>query len=728
MRRLLDELAPEPESGGRPHGAGDPTYLPDRLHLLADLGVRGGDDTRVEAALDALVDGLDDTGLLSAGAGSRRRPKPERGALLCDTHIVTDVLCRLGRQDDPRVLSTLERIADSADATPQGRGWRCVPERRILFRGRSSRTDVCPQITLEALRCLAHLDEDSLPAWTVEAARTPLEVWRRRGAERPYDFGHGYQFKTVRWPHLWYDALAVLEAVTLFPEVWRGPDAREEDRRSLAELAACLLAYDFDEGRVVVDRTYPGYEDFSFGRQGEASPFATAHCLVPLARIVDLAEGIADVEAAALPGSSRRAPGADGEPAPSPTHCPVPPSPKTFPREALLARPLVRHHLGGPPPDPTSLESVVGDVVGLRGDVATTPYLSASARLHPFAPADLDTALYVRGSLVGLRAMRGGFFIVRRDTAPVVFAATSEQTGRYARRFARIRGIDSETLERLAPRVVELLRGRPMSTTEIRDALRSQGLGQVDVAALLNLMSTEARIVRYRPRGDWRTRGWTYALPEEHLSDLQIPGMGRDEADAILTRAYVRGFGPVTERDVAWWTGIGPKRTRRAIDRLGDELSTLAAAAFAEDTTEDARMLMHVADVDESATATLASAPPVHLLPCLDPFPMGYADRSRMMHDRHREYVFDETAQAAPVVMERGRITGVWDVDGPDEPTVLVHLFDGRPVSRAVTEEAEAVGRLRLDRDVRVSAVERMRPLRDSGTGAYAHPLRGIAE
>jgi hypothetical protein len=87
-------------------------------------------------------------------------------------------------------------------------------------------------------------------------------------------------FKTVRWPSFWYDVLRVVDTVGRFPELWSAPDSREADRTAIAELAACLIAYNMDsEGRVTPRRVHRGYEAFSFGVKDAPSAFATAQVL-----------------------------------------------------------------------------------------------------------------------------------------------------------------------------------------------------------------------------------------------------------------------------------------------------------------------------------------------------------------------------------------------------------------------------------------------------------------
>ena len=329
-------------------GHHSPQFLPNRLNLLADMGVGAGDDDRVETLLDEMLCHQAPDGRFLAFGRYPSGAEAEWGSLPCDTNAITDVLLRFGRGADPRVQRALDRIVADAASTPQGRAWQCVSEPVSKFRGPGRKADACPQVTLEGLRAISHLEPAARPDWVLAAARTPLEVWRRRTDERPYMFGHGFQFKSVKWPNFWYDVLWVLETVGRYPGLWRGSRAREADRQSLAEMAACLIAYNFDggqDGRVIPRRTYRGFERLSFGQKAKPSPFATARALIALARLAELAEEIASVDVLALPsskgGTGSPLPPKDGETEPI---C-LTPAPRPYALERVLPRVLTRQHL-----------------------------------------------------------------------------------------------------------------------------------------------------------------------------------------------------------------------------------------------------------------------------------------------------------------------------------------------------------------------------------------------
>ena len=300
LSRLPDWERPQQISG---HDA--PAFAPNLLHLLADTGVAEADDARIRKLLDTMLEHVDDEGRFATCGTLRGEDEPRWGALLCDTHAMADVLVRFGRGGGPGGGRALARAAGDLEHTAQGRAWPCRPDDAAGFRGPGRRADFCPLVTLEALRTFARLAEAERPPRLIDVARVSLRAWRERGGEKPYLFGHGLQFKTVKWPPTWYGAYLVLDVLGRYPVLWRGAAARPEDRRALAELAACLVAYNVSSDGVVIPRSArQGFGSFSFGQKKLPSAWATARLAVVLRRLGDLAADVAAVDVAAL-GSSR---------------------------------------------------------------------------------------------------------------------------------------------------------------------------------------------------------------------------------------------------------------------------------------------------------------------------------------------------------------------------------------------------------------------------------------
>ena len=279
-----------------------PGYLPNLLHLLADLGVEPGDHDAVDAALDDLEAHQFDDGRFASFGRAPGATKPLWHSLPCDTHSITEVLVRYGRGDRPAVRRGLERVGADLQDTRQGKAWTCLPDPQVRWRGPGRRGDVCPQVSLEALRVFARLPAAARPDGIEVAATTILDVWRRRASEQPYSFGHGIRFKTVKWPPLWYGIFWMLDTLGRYPHLWRSGSA--DDRRTVAELVACLVAYNVSaDGTVTPRSVYRGFGGCSFGQKQRPSPIATALLAAVAVRFADLADDIVQIEVDALASS-----------------------------------------------------------------------------------------------------------------------------------------------------------------------------------------------------------------------------------------------------------------------------------------------------------------------------------------------------------------------------------------------------------------------------------------
>lgn len=378
--------------------------------------------------------------------------------------------------------------------------------------------------------------------------------------------------------------------------------------------------------------------------------------------------------------------------------------------EVALCRVLTRHHLlNRTETGSGSLVDVADDVVGLHATIPATPYLSLHERIRRFDSTDLDDALYGRRSLVRLKAMRGTVFVVSRRLAPVVFAATRAATTASDRRWL---GTNEQAYARLTPKVLAALAGRSLTVRELRKTIGADA----DLSGIVAMLCDEGRIVRDRPVGSRHSSTFRYRLWTDAFPGVRLDEWDEDTATQELVRLYLDSYGPASRADLIWWTGLPARRIDEAIDRLGAVLTTVSVTGLGN------RLLMtQTALHDTKTTDPTTSA--VQLLPKLDPYTMGYKDRSRMLDPRHNEMVIDRGGNVTSVVLAEGRVVGVWDLVEDPNAAIRVLLFDpDHRDRRLILERAAESAAFWFGEPVAVEEYTSMVPLRQR-SGVMRQPL-----
>lgn len=367
-------------------------------------------------------------------------------------------------------------------------------------------------------------------------------------------------------------------------------------------------------------------------------------------------------------------------------------------QDAALRRVLAKHHLL----DQTGVGGVVqvaDDVVGLHATSPITPYLSVHERIPGFASADLEAALYERGDLVRLKSMRGTVFLLSRRLAPIAFAATRAATLASDRRWLRMSDL---TYRRLVPKVLATLADRALTVSELRKTLGANS----ELSGVVALLCDEGRIVRDRPVGGrnsstFRYRLWVDAFPEVRLDEW-------DEAEATreLVGRYLDSYGPVSRADLIWWTGLRARRIDDALHGLGDHVVTVSVAGLG------GRLLI-TPEALEATGATKPGAVAINLLPMLDPYTMGYKNRTRLLDPALSEMVIDRGGNMTSVVLVGGRVAGVWDLAAEPNPAIRVLLFEpNHPHRASILDRAAEIAAFWFDGPVQVKEYASMVPLR----------------
>jgi hypothetical protein len=327
------------------------------------------------------------------------------------------------------------------------------------------------------------------------------------------------------------------------------------------------------------------------------------------------------------------------------------------------ARLGIRHHLAE---QSDSTVAVVSDMVGFHSSDPATVFLSSRARVTSLKVSDLESDLYENRSLARVLGMRRTLWVVPTESvAEVHNSSTIKIAGPELRRLANMvegAGLSADGADwyrRVSEKTLAVIeaRGEAMAAVELTKEvpeLREQFIfykadgtviGRAGASTrVLFALAAEGRVIRARPRGSWVSGQYRWAATANWLGS-PIPAMPKGVAQVEILGRLLLGFGPVTEVDVAWWTGWTKGDVRIALQNL----------KAAEVETDIGPAYLHPHDVEPVTSSTSWVA----FLPSLDPTTMGWKERGWYLGD-HAARVFDRNGNAGATVWCDGRIVGGW--------------------------------------------------------------------
>ena len=387
----------------------------------------------------------------------------------------------------------------------------------------------------------------------------------------------------------------------------------------------------------------------------------------------------------------------------------------SFNVEQLRGWLLHRHRLR---PDSNGKDAltVTDDIVALHATESLSPYLSLRERMPSFERQDLEDLLENDRLLGKVRFVRKTVHVLPRPHLPLAFAALKSLLIPRAEVWLEYLGLTAKEYARLSGRIEALLAGGGMTTQEVKKEMEP-GL---PVSPVLNMMCDEGRLVRGLPRKGWKSNLHVYHSWASYFPDIDLHSVSESEARAWVVRRYIEVFGPVTKKDIVWWTKFPSRDINGILKDLTPELSECDVPGLGSG------LLVPNAVSEEIAALPPLEGPVVNLLPLLDPLLMGYKERGRMLDPACVPLVIDRTGNATSVILVDGQVKGVWDYKLMKGQEIKLHWFE-KP-SAAVRMRAEDIAQDRgcflSGKDVRIVTCPHMKTLAERTMGGFMSPLK----
>jgi len=233
-------------------------------------------------------------------------------------------------------------------------------------------------------------------------------------------------------------------------------------------------------------------------------------------------------------------------------------------------------------------------------------------------------------------------------------------------------GVTAKEIDALCEAIATALKKEPLDPDGIREATggASRNLGAEGVKKgmtttlplALGLLQSTGVIRRVPVNGRLDQQRYKYAV--WNLKPLKISD---DEVFVELARRYFRWIGPATMAEFQWFSGLGVKAAKAAVEPL--RLSVV-----------DDNRLLFPDDLDALRAFKLPKKPVISLIASIDSLIQHRRDHLSMLDSADTAFASDKGPVSGGciadipnhAIVDRGRIVGVWEYDPSAEKIVYV--------------------------------------------------------
>jgi Winged helix DNA-binding domain len=280
---------------------------------------------------------------------------------------------------------------------------------------------------------------------------------------------------------------------------------------------------------------------------------------------------------------------------------------------------------------------------GIQAQDPGAARLSFRSRTRGLTAADIDRARTEERSLLRTWLMRKTIHIVATEDAGWMLPLFEPTIESWSRRRLEQLGMPPRTQERALRAIAAALDDGPLTRPEAGARATDAGIA-LDAQTRLHVtgLAVSSGLALLGP-----DRGAQAMLIRREEWIGAAPPFDRDRALAELARRYVRGFGPATDRDFAYWAGLPLRDVRAGLAAISAELEEI-------DVGEE-RML-----VLRRERPRLPGADQVRMLGGFDTYMLGYKDRGFATGDQHHGTVSDGGGGIYPVIVRDGVVQAGW--------------------------------------------------------------------
>lgn len=359
---------------------------------------------------------------------------------------------------------------------------------------------------------------------------------------------------------------------------------------------------------------------------------------------------------------------------------------------------------------------ITKDIGGLHATSSATTYLSLFARTNKFKKEYLNKELYVKRNLGKVRYVRGTIYVLPRDMIPFAYSALKSFIDPLSCKYAEYHGISKREYQKVSKPILKVLDGKALTAKEIKESVGAKS----KISQILNLMCDDGQLIRAEPKGGWKSNLHTYRRMDQYFPGLELHSLDETEAKKEVIQKYIHSFGPATLNDITWWTKFPRTKIRDILENDEDKIVQVKVSEYNEP--------YYILKSQKKALQSTIVKKKFNfsLLPVLDPFIMGYKDRTRYIDTECFQYVFDRSGNGTSSIFVDGRVRGVWDFSEKPKPRVKLFYFMDmkKEDEKKIQTKAKNIGKFIAGCEVEIKKYRDMIPLPKRTAGSFMSPLK----
>jgi Winged helix DNA-binding domain len=278
---------------------------------------------------------------------------------------------------------------------------------------------------------------------------------------------------------------------------------------------------------------------------------------------------------------------------------------------------------------------------GIQAQDRPAARLSFRSRTRALTAADVDRARTEERSLLRTWLMRRTIHIVATEDAAWMLPLFEPSIERLARRVLGRLGLPTATQDKALRTIAAALDDGPLARSDAAKRVTDAGIAlESRTRVHVVVLAVTCGLALFGP-----DRGAQPMLIRREDWIGQAPPFDRDRALAELARRYVRAFGPATDRDFAYWSGLSLRDVRAGLEAISAELEEIRVG-------DEAMLAVR-------GRPRLPRRDQVRMLGGFDTYLLGYKDRGFTTGDEHRGTASDG-GWIYPVIVRDGVVEAGW--------------------------------------------------------------------